>query len=130
MRLAGAGPADQHDVALLSDEAAAGEIAHQALVDRRALELEAVDVLGQRQLRDGQLYLIERACFSEISAFSRSPAKRCGSCRRLRAVARISSPGSGFASPRTGSGVLHPKEPELAHQIEDFGSLHGHVLLS
>src|SRR6185436_7763493 len=35
MRLAGAGAADQHDVALLGDEAAAGEIAHQALVDRR-----------------------------------------------------------------------------------------------
>ena len=35
MRLAGAGPADQDDVALLSDEVAAGEIAHQALVDRR-----------------------------------------------------------------------------------------------
>src|ERR1700733_13693360 len=49
MRLAGAGPADQYDVALLSDEAAASEIAHQTLVDRRAAELEAADVLGQRQ---------------------------------------------------------------------------------
>jgi hypothetical protein len=75
-------------------------------------------------------YLIERACFSEISALSRSPAKRCGSCRRLSAVARISSHGSGFASPKTGSGVLHPEQPELAHQIEDFGSLHDHALLS
>jgi hypothetical protein len=27
-------------------------------------------------------------------------------------------------------GVLHPEEPELAHQVEDFGSLHDHVLLS
>src|SRR5271157_5385224 len=75
-------------------------------------------------------YLIERARFSEISALSRSPAKRFGSCRRLSAVARISFPGSGFASPGTGSGVLHPKQPELAHQVEDFGSLHDHVLLS
>jgi hypothetical protein len=27
-------------------------------------------------------------------------------------------------------GVLHPEEPESAHQVEDFGSLHDHVLLS
>jgi hypothetical protein len=55
MRLAGARPADQDNIALLSDEATVGEIAHQTLVDRRAIKLEAVDVLGQRQLRDGQL---------------------------------------------------------------------------
>src|SRR5579859_670277 len=41
MRLAGAGPADQDDVALLRDEVTASEIAHQTLVDRRAIELEA-----------------------------------------------------------------------------------------
>ena len=29
-------------------------------------------------------YLIERACFSEISAFKRSPTNRCGSCFRLK----------------------------------------------
>ena len=57
MRLARAGSADQDDVALLGDEAAAGEIAHQSLVDRRVLEGEVVDVLGQRQLGDGQLIL-------------------------------------------------------------------------
>ena len=34
--LAGAGAADQHDVALLLEEAAAGEVAHQRLVDRGA----------------------------------------------------------------------------------------------
>src|SRR3954452_24646336 len=47
MGLAGAGPADQHGVALLGDEAAAGEIVHERLVDRRALELEVVEVLGE-----------------------------------------------------------------------------------
>ena len=36
-------------------------------------------------------YLIERACFSEISAFRRSPTKRCGSCLRLSAVVSVSS---------------------------------------
>ena len=56
-RLAGAGAADQHDVALLGEEVAAGEIAHQGLVDRRAGEVEVVDVLGQRQLGDGHLVL-------------------------------------------------------------------------
>jgi hypothetical protein len=55
--LAGAGPADQHDVALLGDEAATGEIAHQAFVDWRVVEGEAIDILGQRQLGDRQLVL-------------------------------------------------------------------------
>jgi len=36
-------------------------------------------------------YLIERACFSSISALSRSPTMRWGSCWRLTAVAMISS---------------------------------------
>ena len=34
---------------------------------------------------------VERACFSLISALSRSPTMRCGSCWRLTAVAMISS---------------------------------------
>ena len=36
-------------------------------------------------------YLIERACFSAISALSRSPTKRCGSCLRLTARLSVSS---------------------------------------
>src|SRR5215203_5898051 len=55
MGFAGAGPPDQHDIALLSDEAAAGEIANERLVDRHTLELEVVEILGQRQLGDGEL---------------------------------------------------------------------------
>ena len=55
--LAGSGSADEHGVALLGDEAAAGEIADQRLVDRRALEHEVVEVLGERQLGDGDLVL-------------------------------------------------------------------------
>src|SRR5262249_2776879 len=57
MGFAGAGPADQHDVALLGDEAAAGEVVHERLVDRRALEAEVVEVLGEWQLGDGELVL-------------------------------------------------------------------------
>ena len=57
MGLAGAGPADQHGVALLGDESAAGEVTHEGLIDGRAVELEVVEVLGQRQLGDGELIL-------------------------------------------------------------------------
>ena len=39
MGLAGTGPADQHGVALLGDEATAGEVVHERLIDRRTLEL-------------------------------------------------------------------------------------------
>ena len=67
--LASAGTADQHGVALLGEEGAAGKIAHQRLVDRRALELEVVEVLCQRQLGSVvSWYRIERACFSLTSA--------------------------------------------------------------
>src|ERR1700740_1812941 len=52
---AGAGAADQHHVALLGDEAAAGEIVDERLVDRRAVELEVSNILGKRQLGDGEL---------------------------------------------------------------------------
>src|SRR5712675_1148178 len=51
------GAADQHGVALLGDEAAAGEVIDQRLVDRCSLELEVLKVLGERQLGDGELVL-------------------------------------------------------------------------
>jgi hypothetical protein len=50
-------PADQHGIALLGKESAAGEVAHERLIDRRALELEVIEVLGERQLGDGELVL-------------------------------------------------------------------------
>src|SRR3954453_21379194 len=40
MGLAGAGPADQHGVALLGNEVTPGEVTHERLVDRRAVELK------------------------------------------------------------------------------------------
>ena len=57
VRLAGSGSADEHGVALLGDEAAAGEIADERLVDWRALEHEVVEVLGERQLGGCDLIL-------------------------------------------------------------------------
>ena len=76
MALPGAGPADQHDVALLSKEAPACQVVDQRLIDRCAIELEVVEVLCKRQLGDGELVLDDRACFSLISAVSRSPTMR------------------------------------------------------
>jgi hypothetical protein len=55
--LTGPGSAYKHAVALLGDEAAASEGAHKRLVDRRVLEHKIVDILGQRQLGDGELIL-------------------------------------------------------------------------
>ena len=55
--LAGAGAADQHDVALLLEEASGGEVAHQCLVHLGRVEVEIVEVLGQRQLGDCHLVL-------------------------------------------------------------------------
>src|SRR5262244_552476 len=60
MRLAGAGSADQHRIALFGEKGAARQITDQRLVDRRAGEVETVDVLGQRQLGDSQL-IFDRA---------------------------------------------------------------------
>ena len=57
VRLARAGSSDQDEVPLLGKEAAAGEVAHEGLVDRRVVEGEVVDVLGQRQLGDRELDL-------------------------------------------------------------------------
>jgi hypothetical protein len=55
MGLGGAGAADEHHVALVGEELAAGEIVHQGGVDRGAVEGEVAEVLGQRQPGDGHL---------------------------------------------------------------------------
>jgi hypothetical protein len=57
MGLASAGTANQNDIALLCDEAGASEIIDKGLVDRRSIELEVVDVLGEWKLGNRQLVL-------------------------------------------------------------------------
>src|SRR5262245_22720637 len=57
MGLAGTGAADQHDIALLGDESAASKIIDERLVDRRAVELEVFDVLGEWKLGNRELVL-------------------------------------------------------------------------
>jgi hypothetical protein len=62
-------------------------------------------------------YLIERACFSLISALSRSPMIRWG-------LLAFDSGGHDLVE-----GGLHAVELELAHEIEELGSFHQMVLL-
>lgn len=57
VRLAGARSADQDQVALLLEEGAAREVAHQRLVDGRLREVERVDLLGERHPGDRHLVL-------------------------------------------------------------------------
>jgi Transposase, Mutator family len=58
-------------------------------------------------------YLINLACFSLISVVSRSPTMRCGSCRRLMAVAMISSKAAFF----------HSRESIGQRRVEDVDHL-------
>ncbi len=55
MALARAGAADEDGIALGLEEGATGQLAHQMLVDRRVLEGEVGDLLGERQLGDAHL---------------------------------------------------------------------------
>src|SRR5271166_890046 len=55
MTFACTGAADQNGVALLREERAAGEFAHQTFVDRAAGEFEVSQLLGQWQLGGGHL---------------------------------------------------------------------------
>ena len=54
---AGAGSANEHGIALLGDEATASEVIDERLIDWRALKVEVIEVLGERQLGDGELVL-------------------------------------------------------------------------
>ena len=57
MGLAGAGAADQHDVALALQEVAAGEFLDQGLIARGSGEVEVGQLLGRRQLGGRHLVL-------------------------------------------------------------------------
>src|SRR5260370_28325758 len=63
MRLACAGSANQHDIALLRDESAAGEIANEILIDWGVREREGVDVFGQWQFADRKLVFARPGLF-------------------------------------------------------------------
>src|SRR6201992_1848828 len=113
MGLAGAGTADQHGIALLGDEATAGEIIDQRLVDGCAFELEVLKVLGKRQLGDGELVL-----------------DRTGLLLVDLGVEQVADNALGFVLALDGSrhdlveGSLHAVELKFAHEVEDLGALH------
>ena len=118
MGLAGSSSADQHGIALLGDESAAGEVAHERLVDRRARELEVVEVLGERQLGDGELILDRaRLLLADLG------------------VEQIADDALGLVLAFDGGGHdlvvggLHAIELEFAHEVEELGSFHQMVLL-
>src|SRR5258705_13205058 len=113
MGLSGAGTADQHGIALLGDEAAAGEIIDQRLVDGRALELEVIEILGKRQFGDGELVL-DRAGLLLIDL----------------GVEQVADNALGFVLTLDSSrhdlveGGLHAVELELTHEVEELSTLH------
>ena len=116
--LAGAGTADQNGVTLLGDEAAAGEIIDQRLVDGCALELEVLKILGKRQFGNGELVL-----------------DRAGLLLVNLGVVQVSDNALGFVLALDGSrhdlveGSLHAVELELTHEVEQLSAFHQMILL-
>jgi hypothetical protein len=118
MRLARSGAADEHDVALMGEEVAAGEVAHQGLVDRRAVEGEVVDVLGQGQLGDRDLVLDGTGLLlGDLRGDQVAD-------HTLRLVLALHRRGDDLIERG-----LHAVELELAHGGQDLGTLHHKTLL-
>ena len=118
VRLAGSGSADEHRVALLGDEAAAGEVANERLIDRRSLEYEVVEVLGERQLGGGDL-ILDRPCLLLRDLGAQEVADEA-----LRLVLAFQR-----GRERLVVGGPHAVELELSHHVEDFGPFHRQALL-
>ena len=57
MRLARPDAADNDDLALVGEEAATGEVTDECFVDRHFSEQEALELLGVREIRRGDLVL-------------------------------------------------------------------------
>jgi hypothetical protein len=117
MGLTGAGSADQNGITLLGDKVAASQVVDQRLVDRRALELEVVEVFGEWQLGDGELVL-DRARLLLTDLGIEQIADDA-----LRFVLAFDGRSHDLVE-----GGLHAIELELAHEIEELGSFHQLVL--
>jgi hypothetical protein len=113
MGLAGSCAADENKIALVSDKAAGGQIAHQALIDRCAGEVERVDVLGQRQLGDGHLVADGPGLFLGDLGLQ-EVADDAG-----RFVLALDACGHDLVI-----GAAHPVELQCSHQVEDLGAVH------
>src|SRR5271166_4839429 len=114
MGLASSGSAYKDCVTLLADEAAAGERPNEPLVDGRPLEGEVVDVLGKRQLGDGELVLDRSGLlFRDLGAEQIAD-------EALRLVAALER-----GRERLVVSGAHAEQSQLAHHVEDFGAFHG-----
>ena len=104
-----------HYVALLGDEAAAGEVIDQRSVDRRVVELEVIGVLGKRQVGNGELVL-----------------DRAGLLLVDLGVELVADNALGFVLALDRGHLvevgLHAVELEFAHEVKDLGSFHQLVL--
>ena len=111
-------PVPPTSTALLCDEAAAGEIVDERLVDRRTFELEVIEVFGERQLGDGELVLDRaRLLLADLS------------------VEQIADDALWFMLAFDGGshdlveGSLHAVELELTHEVEELSAFHQMILL-
>ena len=119
MAFAGAGAADHHGVALVGKKAAARQVADQRLVDRRAGEVEPVEILGQRQLGDSQLVLDgTRLLLGDFGG-----EQLADDARRL--VAALDAIGHDLVV-----GRAHTEQLEPGHQLENVGAFHQLALRS
>ena len=99
-------------------KSAAGEVVDERLVDRRALELEVVEVLGERQLGDGELVLDRaRLLLADLGVEQITDDA-------LRFVLAFDGRGHDLVE-----GGLHAVELELAHEVEELSAFHQMVLL-
>src|ERR1700754_2852706 len=102
----------------MRQEVAADEIAHQGLDDRRACKRKLIDVLGQRQLGDGDLILGRaRLLLADLGAQQITD-------NTLGFVLALHRGGDDLVE-----GRFHPVELQFAHGGEDFGTLHQWTLL-
>ena len=89
------------------------QIVHQRLIDRGAVELEGIEVLGQRQLGNGELVL-DRACLLLVELGLEEIADDA-----LRLM--LAFDGGGHDLIVSG---LHAVELEFAHEFEHLGPFH------
>ena len=102
----------------MRQELAAGEVAHQRLIDRRSVEGEVVEILGQRQLGDGDLVFDRARLLLGDLGFEQIADDA------LRLVLTLYRGGDDLVE-----GGLHAEELEFAHGVEDLGAFHHMALL-
>jgi hypothetical protein len=114
MTFAGTGATDQDGVALLREERAASEFAHQRFVDRAAGEFEVGQLLGQWQLGGGHL-VADRAGLLLGDLGGEQITHDL-----LHGMLAFNPVGQHFIERGT-----HARELQLAHHLQDLMAFHG-----